>query len=261
MVLLAGYAVIVEPTWLQVRRVEIPLDHLPPGFAGYRIAFVSDFHLDDGTPEDFLAGLARLINDQQPDVVLLGGDYFSADPARYRAMLIQAVRQIDAPDGVLAVLGNHDHWRGADEVRAVLSESGARTLENQVIRIERGSEQLYLAGLGDVWEQADRLDLLSQQIPENAAAVLLVHEPDIADQAAATGKFGLQLSGHSHGGQVNLPFIGPPIRPNLGERYPIGLQRAGGLPVYTTRGIGMTALAVRFNCRPEVTVIDLVSAP
>ena len=257
---LGVYSFAVEPVWLQVRQLEIALDRLSPAFEGYRLVFVSDLHVDEKTSESYLRRIVQTINRQNPDLILLGGDTVTGDPAGQRDRLIRALSAMESPGGVIGVLGNHDHWQGAEAVRAVLSDAGVRELANEVLIIERARERLYIAGLDDVWVGAARLDETAGQIPPNVAAVLLVHEPDIAGQVAATGRFGLQLSGHSHGGQINLPFIGPPVLPYLGASYPAGLAQVGELLGYTTRGTGTISPRARFNCRPEITVIDLVSS-
>jgi hypothetical protein len=116
---------------------------------------------------------------------------------------------------------------------------------------------LHLAGVDDVWESQDRLDLVLEALPDAGAAILLAHEPDFADVSAAAGRFDLQLSGHSHGGQVIFPLRGPLVLPRYARKYPIGLYQVGGMLQYTNRGLGMIPPRVRFNCRPEVTVFTL----
>jgi predicted MPP superfamily phosphohydrolase len=155
------------------------------------------------------------------------------------------------------VLGNHDYWTDADAVRAALLACGIQNLSNDVFTLSKGGEQLHIAGVDDTWEKHDRLDLVLEKLPPSGAAVLLAHEPDFADRSAETGRFDLQLSGHSHGGQVVLPFFGPPILPHLGRKYPTGLFQVKDMFQYTNRGVGMIAPYVRFNCRPEITVFTL----
>ncbi len=105
-----------------------------------------------------------------------------------------------------------------------------------------------------------RLDKVLEALPEEGAAILLAHEPDFADESAATGRFDLQLSGHSHGGQVAIPFLGPLRLPLMGRKYPLGLYKVGRMTLYTNRGIGTVGLPVRFFARPEITVLTLTSS-
>ena len=132
-------------------------------------------------------------------------------------------------------------------------------LRNSVYTMRRGSDSLHLAGVGDVFVRDDNLDLVLKRLPIDGAAILLAHEPDFGDLSASTGRFDLQISGHTHGGQVVLPFFGPPILPDLGTRYPSGLYHIGEMLLYTNRGVGMSLPPIRFNCRPEITVFTLES--
>ena len=143
-------------------------------------------------------------------------------------------------------------------VQAGLEAFDLPVLFNANVRLPVGSADLWLAGVGDVWEGHADLDRALAGIPSGATTILLAHEPDYADRVAGQ-KVALQLSGHSHGGQVRLPLFGSPILPWLGRKYPYGLHRVGDMWLYTNRGVGLVPLAVRFNCRPEVTLIQLVS--
>lgn len=155
---------------------------------------------------------------------------------------------------VLACLGNHDHWTDADAVAGALSDAGLTMLRNAAREVADG---LWVAAVDDVWEQQADLGKALEGAPAGAIIVLLAHEPDYADEVAADGRVSLQLSGHSHGGQVRLPFIGAPFLPYLGRKYPAGLYRVGGMWLYVNRGVGLISPAVRFNCRPEVTLLTL----
>jgi predicted MPP superfamily phosphohydrolase len=130
-------------------------------------------------------------------------------------------------------------------------------LTNTVFTLKRGSENLHLCGVDDVWEGDVQLENVLNQLTDDSAAILLAHEPDFADTSAATGRFDLQVSGHSHGGQVVIPYYGPPILPLLGQKYPSGLYKVGEMFQYTNRGVGTGMLPVRFNCPPEITLFIL----
>ena len=116
---------------------------------------------------------------------------------------------------------------------------------------------LHIAGVDDLWTGQDRLDLVLERLPAEGAAILLVHEPDFANTSAKTGRFDLQLSGHSHGGQVSLPFLGPPILPRYARDYPVGRYQVGEMALYTNRGLGTVPPRVRINCRPEISLFIL----
>jgi hypothetical protein len=159
---------------------------------------------------------------------------------------------------VAGVLGNHDYWADVRGVRRIIEAGGVRELANDAMTIQRGDASLHIAGVDDIWENRHRLERVLDRLPNEGAAVLLAHEPDFADESAATGRFDLQLSGHTHGGQCVTPWGSMPLLPDLGRKYPSGLYRVGEMWQYTNRGLGMVwAPQVRFNCRPEITIVTL----
>src|SRR5574341_27976 len=139
----------------------------------------------------------------------------------------------------------------------MLSSSGITDLTNSVFTVTQGNERLHLCGVDDVWEGNVRLDQVIDRLTDDSPAILLAHEPDFADLSSKTGRFDLQVSGHSHGGQVVLPFYGPLVLPYLGEKYSSGLYQVGEMFQYTNRGVGMINPPVRFNCAPEITLFTL----
>ena len=142
----------------------------------------------------------------------------------------------------------------------IYKESGVLDLNNTVHVLESGGESLYLAGVDNICYGLDRLEVVEAKTPPDACAILLAHEPDFADTSARDGSFDLQISGHSHGGQVVLPFIGPPHLPRWGRKYPQGLYRVGDMLQYTNRGVGMVPPYWRLNCRPEITIFTFMKA-
>jgi predicted MPP superfamily phosphohydrolase len=242
-----------------VTRLSLKLPNLHANFNGFRLVHISDIHLDGWMNRQRLEEVVRLVNDQQPDLVAITGDFISHPGDRHETDLAGALGQVRARFGAAAVLGNHDHWSDPQMVRRALQAGSIRDLSNCSITLESQGAQLHIAGVDDVMEQLDRLDLVLDSLPENGSAILLAHEPDYANTSAASGRFDLQLSGHTHGGQVVLPLIGAPILPPLGRLYPSGLYRVGSMYQYTNRGLGMTSLHLRFNCHPEVTVFTLKS--
>ncbi len=252
------YAREVEPRRLEVTSVAPVLPRLEKEFDGYRIVQIGDIHLEDWTRPRRLNRIVDLVNDQRADLVVITGDFlsYSVDPG-VPGRLTGALGRLKARDGVLAVMGNHDYLTDVETVRRCLREAGIPELRNEVHTIERGGAALHVAGIDDVMEGRSRLDLVLEELPEAGAAILLAHEPDFADVSAATGRFGLQLSGHSHGGQVRLPFLGPLILPPHAQRYTGGLYEVGDMLQYTNRGLGFVDARIRFLCRPEVTGLTL----
>lgn len=255
------YAREVEPRWLEVRPVGITLPRLAPEFDGYRTAQIGDIHLEDWAKPRRLNRMVDLVNAQNPDLIAIMGDFlsYSVDSGVPRR-LVEALRRLRARDGVVAVMGNHDYLTDADLVRRCLREAGVTELRNDVRTVRRGDAALHVAGVDDVTEGQSRLDLVLKKLPEEGAAVLLAHEPDFADVSAAAGRFDLQLSGHSHGGQVRIPFYGPVFLPPFSQRYTSGLYEVGDMVQYTNRGLGFVDARLRFLSRPEITVLTLCAS-
>lgn len=255
-----GYARGLEPDWLEVRRVRLSLPRLDARFHGYRLAQISDLHLGDWLDRTQLEEVVALVNKQQPDLIAITGDFVTHHAESFATDLVAALNKLSARDGVVAVLGNHDHWSNPDTIRQVLLDSGIFNVSNGARTLERGKALFHVAGVDDVWKKQDRLDVVLGKLPAEGAAILLAHEPDFADTSAATGRFDMQISGHSHGGQIVIPFLGPPVVPPLAKKYPLGLYKVGTMFQYTNRGVGMVRPHLRFNCRPEVTVFTLESS-
>jgi predicted MPP superfamily phosphohydrolase len=256
----ATYVTELEPEWVEVTRLPLELPRLGREFDGYRLAHISDIHMDEHVEPGHMEEVSRLLAAESPDAVAISGDFVTYDPDRFAPRLISFLSDLPSRDGVVAVLGNHDHWSDPRSVRRTLERSGVGDVSNGVHTVRRGAAALHLAGVDDYMEREDRLDHVLGQVPAQGAAVLLVHEPDYAELSAPTVRFDLQLSGHSHGGQVRVPFVGAPRLPRYGRKYPIGLSQVGSMRQYTNRGIGMLPPRVRLNCRPEITIFTLRAA-
>ncbi len=251
------YARFVEPAWPRVVRLELTLPRLSLEFDGYRIVHISDLHVDEYTSPARLARFMLLVNQQDPHTVAITGDFVNHHAERFAPAIAVGLRLLTPCDFTVAVLGNHDHQTHPASIRGALDQAGVLDLSNTVLTLRRGSAELHLAGVDSVWSAHDRLDLVLTRLPASGAVVLITHEPDFADTSAATGRFDLQLSGHSHGGQVRLPVFGPPRLTRLGEKYYTGRYDVNGMILYANQGLGMLPPRVRFRCRPEITVITL----
>jgi hypothetical protein len=235
------------------------LPRLDPEFEGFRLVQISDIHIGTWISRQQLSEAVDLANSLQPDIMVLTGDFVTFEPQRFADELINELSRLSPRLASLAILGNHDHWTDARLIRDILSHSGIIDLSNRIYTIERNSAVLHIAGIDDYMNEQDRLDLVLAELPDEGAAILLAHEPDFADISAQTGRFDLQLSGHAHGGQVYLPLIGPPFLPGFGRKYYSGLYQVNGMLQYTNRGLGTAEFQVRYNCRPEISVITLAA--
>jgi predicted MPP superfamily phosphohydrolase len=251
-----GYATRIAPlrVFMEKRLIRIP--SLPTAFEGFKIALFSDIHLYPFTPIQVVRDAVRLANSFRPDLVLLTGDFVW----RYVGAafdLVPVLSQLNPAKGTFAVLGNHDHRMGAEIVAGALAQAGIRVLRNEGITIQRARDSIYLAGIDSAWGGNPSPSSAFANRRGDLTSIVAVHEPDYILDLIRGFPVDLQLSGHSHGGQVRLPAVGPLILPPMGEVYNMGLYRVGNAQVYTTRGIGTIHVNVRFNCPPEVTGITL----
>lgn len=254
------YSFKVEPNQIQIERVEIALPRLPGAFNGMTIAQLSDLHLGPYVSEEHIAQAVQMTNALKPDAIVLTGDLVNSS-WHYIQPCIELISKLDAPLGVYAVLGNHDYWVGyLNLMLETVRKTEIKLLRNQAIPISRGRSTIYMVGIDDMWLHLGNINRALENLPHNACKIVLLHEPDFAD-IAARAEIDLQLSGHSHGGQVRVPFWGPLILPKYGEKYPMGFYRVGNFTrLYTTRGVGVLPPAVRFNCPPEITLLTLTTA-
>ena len=243
---------------LRLERVTLPFPNLPPALAGLRIAHLSDLHTSRWIGADYLGAAVDLVLAQRPDLVVLTGDFLhhNRHVQRHAETCAGALARLRAPLGVFAVLGNHDYWGSPRMVVRAFQDVGIPTLVNQAQRVPVGDDALWLVGLDDARHGLPDLPRALADVPDDAFTVLLAHEPDVADVAHGYGVH-LQLSGHSHGGQVHLPDVPTTWLPLLGRKYPRGLYRVGGMWLYTSRGLGSAFPPIRLNCPPEVTLLRL----
>jgi predicted MPP superfamily phosphohydrolase len=257
------YASLVEPARFDVHEQPIHLPRLKgEGLLGLRIAQISDIHMGGWMTLSRLKRVVDLILARSPEIVFITGDFLSRrqDSSDLDVLnLAAALEPLSRSVATFAVMGNHDHWRGVGPLREMLAEIHVQELRNSVVSVKRGDSLLHLAGVDDVWEGHHRLDPVLSSLPPEGAAILLAHEPDYVDTVEKSKRFDMQISGHTHGGQIVIPFYGPPVLPWLGEKYPSGLYQVGSMWQYTNRGVGMSSLALRFNCPPEITIFTLTA--
>lgn len=264
----AAYAQLIEPHHLTVERLELRVPNLPESFDGFRIAQLSDFHYGPYTGKRDISAAVNLVNSLAPDLVALTGDFITAPeregkrpPANHPvytevALCAEVLSGLKARRGIFACAGNHDVGIGAEYVAAALRAFGISLLSNENRAIEQDGNRLWIAGIDDAIFATPDLGRTLSGIPRKEPILLLAHEPDLAD-AAAKFPFTVQLSGHSHGGQIRLPLVGAPFLPPLARKYPYGYYRVRNMHLYTNRGIGTILLPYRFNAPPEVTVVTL----
>lgn len=246
-----------NPSSFDIVPISIAIPGLDPAFQGYRLVQISDIHLGQWLTPERLDGVVDLINLQNPDLVAITGDFISYVFEPLDRDLADSLKKLRPRDATVAVLGNHDHWVEAGGIRDLMRKSSVKDLSNDVFTLIRERAELHIAGVDSIMVNQDRLDLVMGKLPPQGPAILLAHEPDFADISAKTGRFCLQLSGHSHGGQFVIPRLGTPIRSYHFHKYPLGRYQVGDMVQYTNRGLGTNLFWTRINCPPEITVFDL----
>jgi len=239
-----------------LERITIPIKHLHPALEGFAIAQLTDFHLYPYTQPDLIRQVVEITNSIKPDLIVLTGDYVWRDVEAI-FVLAPILSNLNATQGVYTVIGNHDIWTNVNVVKKGLREARLPILENQGVAITSGKGNFYLAGLDDGWSGEADLEAALENAPSETPVVLLVHEPDLADIYSLDGRVALQLSGHSHGGQVRIPGFGALVLPYLGKKYDFGLYKVNDMWLYTNRGIGNISVPFRYNCPPEITEFTL----
>jgi uncharacterized protein len=261
---LAADSVLLEPNRPRIVRREILLRRWPPHLEGFTIALLSDFHYDPYFSAHPLHKAIGMVNALQPDLIVLTGDFvslplftkndeesaFAAEPCS------DLLRQMQARHGLWAVMGNHDFYSDPDIVTSALQTKGIHVLANESAAIEAQGARFWLAGVNDVLGRTADIETALHDVPGDEPTILLAHEPDYADHVSRF-PVDLQLSGHSHGGQVRVPFLPPLYLPEMARKYVWGLYKIGPLTLYTNPGLGTVGLPVRFNCPPEITLLTV----
>ena len=262
------YAAEIERHFIEVVPQTFLIPNLPEAFHGFRIVQMSDIHLEWFTEDFFLRHAVHKINAIAPDMVLLTGDFITnnsmgPDNRAYAAMPYcgAILRGLECPLRY-AILGNHDVDVDSAAVLDMLTTHGVTPLVNRHVPIERNGQRLWLAGLDSVEAGNPDLNLAIPEKPD-APVILMCHEPDFMDSIVRHPRSPLidvVLSGHSHGGQVRVPFHGPLLLPPMGRKYTEGRYRFNQIQLYVNRGIGTVGLPFRFDCPPELTHITLQPA-
>ncbi|NGP44419.1 metallophosphoesterase [Bacillaceae bacterium SIJ1] len=255
-----SYATYIEPHWLETKRLTLSFPTLPTAFHQLKVVVFSDTHIGHHYDANQFEKLINAMNKEKADLIIFAGDLLDRpmsyqDPER----LIAILTKLRARFGKFAVYGNHDHGDyGTDLYRTVIENAGFQLLRNEAATITSQSETIVIAGLDDQMLGKPDVDATLSSVQQEQWSLLIAHEPDIADDIHETS-VNLQISGHTHGGQVQLPFFGPLVLPPLGEKYIEGLYTFTDtdFQLYVNRGIGTTRLPYRFLARPELTVLTL----
>ena len=226
-----------------------------------RIAVLSDIHAGSlFIKEAKLKKIVAETNQAKPDIIVLLGDYVVKDRFYKQPIAPETtagiLKDLSAPLGVYAVLGNHDWWYGGENVRLAFERNGIHVLENELAEIKWRNSSFWIAGLADLWTRSQQINETIGKAPPGALIIALTHNPDVFAQLPSSVP--LLLAGHTHGGQVNLPLIGRPIIPSqFGQRYAAGHVFENGHHLFVTTGIGTNIMPVRFRVPPEIVVLTI----
>ncbi|HWP49813.1 MAG TPA: metallophosphoesterase [Candidatus Limnocylindrales bacterium] len=252
----AGYLVLWRRQNLCVNRVTVPISNLPEAYEGYRIVQMTDLHCSRFTPGSWIARWAEQVNALAPHLIVLTGDYISAGDL-YIEELGEALSGLSAPDGVVAILGNHDYFGDTRRLILALERAGIKVLRNQGRILNPHKPPLFLAGVDDTWTRRADIKLALAERPKGVPTILLAHDPSLFPEAVEN-HVDLTLSGHTHGGQVAFPIAPKTLNlSRLYHRFVAGLYRIGSSTLYVSRGAGTTGPPVRLNVSGEISEITL----
>lgn len=253
--------VFVEPKKFRIEKTDVEINGLGPGLDGFTICQITDVHHSPFVGLGYIKEAVEAANSLKPDLTVLTGDYVDSR-RRYLPPAIKALSGLKARFGVVSILGNHDHYIDKDFSVEVIERHRVPLLENSHMMIEAADGALCIAGVKDFLEDLPDAGAALKGVDEKVPRILLSHHPDYSEFLPPEERIDLVLSGHTHGGQVRLPFsIAPVVPSNYGRKYSGGLvrlNRRGATPVYVSRGIGTVGIPVRINCPPELTLIRLI---
>jgi len=268
LLLMAGtvfWAFFIEPNRLLVRHETIQIDQWPRHLNDLRIAVMSDIHAGgEFIDQRKVRTIVERTNALQPELIVILGDFIAGDGRRHPLRMMPEefapiLRELRAPLGVYAVLGNHDWWYDGRHVRRALEENGIRVLDDEWFKVEARGSALYLVGLADLWTRPQRILTTVDQIPRDGTIIALTHNPDIFPRLP--NHVPLLLAGHTHGAQVRVPIIGYVVEPSRmsGDRYVRGHVYENGRHLFVTTGIGTSIVPVRFGVPPEIVLLTVKS--
>jgi uncharacterized protein len=251
-----GYGILVRRRWLRVVEREARIEGLDPRLDGLRIVQLSDLHIGALTPRSWGMAWSEAANRCSADIAVVTGDMVTSG-TEFHEDVADVIGALRARHGTFASMGNHDYFGEGEPLVSMLRARGVQVLRNAGVVIEHGGATIWLAAIDDTWTRRDDLASALRDRPACATTVLLAHDPERFDQAADAG-VDLVLSGHTHGGQIAVPFLTRAFGlANLAHRYRLGFYRRGRSTLYVHPGLGTTGPPLRLGVAPEVTVLVL----
>lgn len=254
----SAWGAVVAPKRVRRPTIRIQVSGLPRGFEGLRIAHLSDLHVGPFLSEARLCRLMEKVQTMNPELVVVTGDIVNSRPAE-AVLAARALASLRAPLGVFAILGNHDRFIDGDRVEQHLRDAGIRVLSNEGLVLERGGDRLWLCGVDDSWTGRSDFDAAMRDRPAGMPTLLLAHDPDHFPEAARRG-VALTLSGHTHGGQLAVPFLKQVATARAVTRFVAGQYRIGQSRLFVSRGSGVVVPPIRIGAPPEIPLLVLERA-
>ena len=252
----AAYGVVIRRWWFVTREVEIPVRGLDARLDGYRIVHLSDLHIGALTPPWWGRRWVDRANETNADAVVVTGDLVTSGVAFHEA-IAELIGGLVGKDGVFCSMGNHDYFGNGEPLISLIRARGPKVLRNEGVVVERDGARLFITAIDDTWTKRADLDLALKERPADVATVLLAHDPDKFPQIASRG-VDVVLSGHTHGGQIAVPFLGRWFNASrLAHHFHIGVYRQGDSTRYVHPGLGTTGPPIRFGVAPAVVVHTL----
>ena len=254
--LVSSYPFMIERYLIQINTYKIPVSNLPPEFNGFRILQLTDLHFGFLVPKYIISYVIEKAISIDKDIIVCTGDYIHERNSTTQIDIVWPfLSKLSAKYGVYSVLGNHDHWGDFERSYYWLEKTG-QNLRHKVKFIEKMGQRIWLGGTGDLWEDKITIDDIFKDVDDCECKILLAHNPDTADLNFKT-KIDLMICGHTHGGQVNIPFIGAPVLPVRNKKYSSGFIESDKTNLFIGRGIGWAVFPIRLNCTPEISILEL----
>lgn len=257
--LVGSYSVFIERTQYQLNHYVLKFPNLPSSFNGYKILQLTDIHVGSYLSFESFKKIISEIRNIDCDLIALTGDYTHHLTDLWDVKKVwNILKHLDAPDGVVNVLGNHDHWDAGEHAIDLIENSG-QSIRLKTREIKKGNDKIVFGGAGDFWEEHYHVDLIFKDTKKEDFKIMLAHNPDTIDTVMDLN-IDLTLSGHTHGGQVVFPFFGSTVLPVKNYKYDYGIKETEAGKLFISRGVGTSIIPVRFSCYPEFALLELQKA-